>query len=200
MYFLDPDRGRRRRRYLRDRSTHFGREAARVTGTTVRDLRNRAVGSIAELRSSLSHEEVSDEKLVARVRSKLGRATTHPRSIVVTAADGVATIEGDVLASEAPAVREAVQDVHGVRAVEDRLELHETTDWLQAHRDGQAENHTGANWKTAARILAGVAGGALLVQGLRRKGLAGAATGALGLGAVAQSILARNNKADTPAA
>lgn len=44
MYVLDPDRGRRRRAQLRDRTTHAVGEALDTLGKSGRDIRNRARG------------------------------------------------------------------------------------------------------------------------------------------------------------
>jgi hypothetical protein len=55
---------------------------------------------------------VTDELLVLRVRAALGRFTTHPKSIHVTAARARVTLRGAVLAGER---------ADGVEAVDDRL-------------------------------------------------------------------------------
>jgi hypothetical protein len=55
MYFFDPVSGRRRRALVRDKMTHYHREATRYAEHTAKDLRNRAQGLVAET-----------QKLVAR--------------------------------------------------------------------------------------------------------------------------------------
>jgi hypothetical protein len=52
MYFLDPDRGRSRRAYVRDRSVRFRNELARRSRGRMMDARNRVHGTIAEMRRS----------------------------------------------------------------------------------------------------------------------------------------------------
>src|SRR5918999_3993524 len=83
MYLLDPDRGARRRALVRDqamRAQHRLAEGAEATG---RDLRNRALGTAAELRSRFRRESAGDEILHERVRSVLGRVVSHPGAIEV---------------------------------------------------------------------------------------------------------------------
>jgi hypothetical protein len=53
MYFLDPDRGARRRSLLRDQLVHAGHKIGDGVSATARDTRNRAKGVAAELRSRL---------------------------------------------------------------------------------------------------------------------------------------------------
>jgi hypothetical protein len=64
---------------------------------------------------------VTDELLVLRVRAALGRFTTHPKSIHVTAARGRVTLRGAVLAGERADLVAAVRRVDGVETVDDRL-------------------------------------------------------------------------------
>jgi hypothetical protein len=57
-FILDPDRGARRRALIRDKATQTGRRLADGVGTKTRDLRNRAEGAAAELRSRFQPEDV----------------------------------------------------------------------------------------------------------------------------------------------
>ncbi len=59
MYFFDPVSGRRRRALVRDKMTHYHREATVYAESTAKDLRNRAQGIVA-----------GTQKLVARNGSK----------------------------------------------------------------------------------------------------------------------------------
>ena len=91
MYLLDPGSGKRRRARLRDKAVHAGGAAGEAIGTTSRDLRNRAAGVAAQARALVRGEEVPDRVLEERVRSRLGRAVSHPGSIEVTARRGAVT-------------------------------------------------------------------------------------------------------------
>ena len=131
MYLLDPDRGRRRRALLRDQVIHRAHELEDLGGSavsTARDLRNRARGLIAETRSRLRHDEVDDPVLEARVRSELGRLTTHPGAVQVRAEHGRVTLVGRVLAEEVEQVVEGVQAVPGVVDVINRMEERDVWD------------------------------------------------------------------------
>jgi gas vesicle protein len=55
MFIFDPDSGRRRRAYARDKVTHYGNQATEAVESTARDLRNRARGLAAEARGTVSN-------------------------------------------------------------------------------------------------------------------------------------------------
>jgi nucleoside-diphosphate-sugar epimerase/osmotically-inducible protein OsmY len=127
MYLLDPDRGRRRRTHLRDQAVHAAHavgDAADATARQLRHLRNRAQGVAAEMGAHFRSEDVPDEKLVARVRSEMGRATSHARVIDVSAQSGRVTLSGAVRAEDMDRLLASVAHVRGVRDVENRLEVH----------------------------------------------------------------------------
>jgi plasmid replication initiation protein len=94
MYAFDPDRGKRRRALVRDKLVSSTETAVDAASATARDLRNRAQGLYASVTSST--EDASDEVLVARVRSKMGRVVSHPSAIEVTAAEGQVTLSGPI--------------------------------------------------------------------------------------------------------
>src|ERR687897_687835 len=50
MYFLDPERGRRRRALVRDQIAHSANKGADAIGATGRDLAHRATGAAARVR------------------------------------------------------------------------------------------------------------------------------------------------------
>jgi uncharacterized membrane protein len=193
MYLFDPDRGRRRRARLRDAAVHLVNAADDAIGKTARDLSNRASGFVAEINSAFRREEVIDDVLVARVRSKLGRVVSHPHAIEVSADQGRVTLKGDILSSEADPLLKAVSNVRGVRGVENRLEAHEEAGGSfnlrgGAPRSGETFKLLQTEWPPAVRLLAGAAGGALALYGARRKGAIGAAIELAGLGLVARGL------------
>jgi hypothetical protein len=173
-YFFDPGLGRRRRALFRDQLVHLSREFDDGIETAWRDLCNRLRGVASKSTSLYSSEPVSDEVLVARVRSKMGRYTSHPRALEVTAHDGCVTLSGPILAHEACGLLSAVRSVSGVREVDDRLSEHEQAEDLPAlqggrERPGERMNLLEVNWAPATRLLAGLAGAALLTSGLMRR-------------------------------
>jgi hypothetical protein len=122
MYFLDPERGRRRRALVRDKITHTTHASADAMGTFGRDLAHRAAGLAARARSALHRRPVDDGVLVERVRSKLGRLVAHPHAVDVDATDGCVRLRGAILQSELPRLMRTIGRVRGVRAVENGLE------------------------------------------------------------------------------
>ncbi|HSF56670.1 MAG TPA: BON domain-containing protein [Candidatus Binatia bacterium] len=171
MYLLDPVMGRRRRALARGQLLKLGKTTKETAGVTARDLKNRALGTVAEGRAALFEDSVDDSVLAARVRSKLGFVVRHPASIAVQASDGVVTLSGPVLADEVERLIAGVADVRGVRDVENRLEEHETADGVPGLQ-GDLPKPTGQTldifqdrWSPSTRFLLGTAG-VVLIFGL----------------------------------
>jgi osmotically-inducible protein OsmY len=126
MYFFDPVVGNRRRALLRDQFIHLANKSCDVADAKYRDMQNRMYGTFAEMRASLRHDEPTDEVLSDRVRSAIGRYTTHPGAIEVDAHNGVVTLSGPVLGREVDDVLRAVHSVRGVASIEDRLDVRQS--------------------------------------------------------------------------
>jgi len=127
MYLLDPDRGRRRRALIRDKVEAAGNKITDSAGKMGRDIQNRAQGVLAETKARLSHEELSDEVLVDRVKARLGRLPMHFGAPEVTAQYGIVTLGGRILADELPRVLRATRYVRGVKDIDNQLEVHAQT-------------------------------------------------------------------------
>jgi uncharacterized membrane protein len=188
MYLLDPDHGRRRRAIMRDRVASGMSHLSDARTVASRDLRNRARGLAHEVRSRFRQEEVPDEILCERVRSRLGWAVSHPGAIEVSALSGRVTLSGAVLEREYVRLLRTVWAVRGVADVEDRLAVYENAAGISALQGGgrARERRFGPwqqHWSPGVRVVMGAAGGALLLNALagRRSamgllgGLAGAA-------------------------
>lgn len=192
MYWLDPDRGRRRRALARDRVTHLRRVGDDAISATAADVANRARGLLAEGAALLRNERVPDDVLTERVRAGLGYCVTHPRAIEVRVQDGVVTLAGPVLAAEVQPLVGRVRRMRGIRGVENRLDVHQSSDAVPALQGG-SDRRAGrfrflqARWSPTARLLAGATGLGLVAYGMRRGGLVGAVLGALGFGIFARS-------------
>jgi hypothetical protein len=132
MYFFDPVMGNRRRALVRDQLIHLANKSCDVADAKWRDMQNRMYGTFAEARSCLQHDEPSDEVLVDRVRSAIGRHMTHAGAIEVEARDGTIILSGPVFASEVEDLRGAARSVRGVKEIEDRLDVHESAGNLSA--------------------------------------------------------------------
>jgi hypothetical protein len=122
MYLLDPDRGTGRRALIRDQVTHYQTKGTRVITGRSRHLRNKAMGMLAEVRRGSRQEAVSDDILVARVRSKMGLVVSRPRAIEVTAENGKIVLSGPILANEVERLLQTVSAIPGVEMVENWLE------------------------------------------------------------------------------
>jgi hypothetical protein len=108
-----------------------GRRLLRKTGAEARgvtwDTANRLRGVLARGRSRLRHEEVSDEVLIARVRSRLGHVVSHPHDLAVQAAAGQVTIGGPILAEEVTSMLEAAGSVPGVAHLATQVRVYHAT-------------------------------------------------------------------------
>ena len=195
MYFMDPERGRRRRALVRDQVAHLAATVPPGVRATRRDLVNRSRGLVATVRGRFGDDATDDETLVARVRSKVGRIVSHPGSIVATSADGVVTLSGPVLASEAEQLIQAVAGTRGVKEVRSQLEVYDEIDSISVPGLQGGTERMGArfellqeNWTPAARVVAGAAGATLALLAGRRKDVLGSAVGLLGVGLTARAV------------
>lgn len=171
MYLFDPQMGRRRRALARDKAVRAWNTTACAIEATSKDVRNRTVGLTEEVRSRFrGNEPVDDPVLEGRIRARLGRALSHPRSIDVTVAGGRVTLAGPILTQEAGGLIAALQGIRGVTEVEDRLERHDEPGDVSGLQGGTVppDRVVLRGWSPTARLLAGATGGALALFGVRR--------------------------------
>ena len=121
------------------------------------------------LQGRLWSEDVTDSRLVERVRAKLRRVCSHPHAIGVEVCDGEVTLRGPILADEVRDVLEAAASARGVHAVVNNLEPHERANGVPSlqgigRRPGRRLHLQQNTWTPATRALAGVA--ALAAGGL----------------------------------
>lgn len=170
MYFLDPNRGARRRALVGDQFTGATTRAPRMMKAAGQDLANRAYGMLAEATNLFRSDDASDQVIEARVRSKMGRAISHPGAVQVNVQDGNVTLEGDVLERDEAALLACVEKVRGVKSVENRLNRHRTAGDISSlqgtgqRRESRSE-FMQENWSPAARIVGGAAGLATTMLG-----------------------------------
>ena len=198
MYLCDPDRGKGRRAEIRNKAKHFNRIATETCEKTGRDMRNRMLGVCAEMRSLVRCDEVSDDVLQARIRSKLGRIVTHPHAVEVKVVDGVAILSGPILAAEVHPLLNGIECMAGVKNIDNLLEIHETAD-IPPLQGGRRHTTEGlglfrTTCSPTTRVMAGVAGGALTFYGGKRRGLAGTIFSTVGLGMLASAFTNLNVK------
>jgi uncharacterized membrane protein len=194
MYLSDPDRGKRRRALARDKMISVANRAGDVLDVASRDVGNRMQGLRAEAARMLFQRDkaIDDPVLVERVRSRIGRAISHPHPIYVIARQGRITLSGPVLVHERMPLLEAVKAVPGVLDVEDLLQEHQNAQGIPSLQgEGRPrQNHAAPyrNWPPGLRAAAMLGGGALGVYGLSRRAPAGVLLGALGMGLMARGI------------
>ncbi len=128
MYLLDPQRGRQRRALLSDKATRFVNETGTAFRRSGRYLAGRAQGVLHQGAGMMrGSQPVSAEQLLQRVRSQLGHAVSRPGEIqVMTDADGIVTLSGNVMASEMDVLLSTVNGVSGVNQVVNRCEVQST--------------------------------------------------------------------------
>lgn len=176
-YFYDPEKGKRRRALVRDQATRLSRQTRDAFSTTEADVRGRARGIGAAARSWRSPQPVADEVLAQRVRAAIGRVTSHPGSIEVSARDGRVSLSGPALAAEIPVLIDRVYDVRGVRDIENRLQAHAAAGNVPGLQGGAAQargprsEFLQSNWSPAARLTAGAGGAAAALYGFARRGI-----------------------------
>lgn len=150
VYLFDPVSGNRRRTLMRERANRTVHDAQRFLDAASRDLQNRSLGMIEEMRSRLAGLEVDDDKLVRRVAAKLGHHMMRAKDVGITAEGGVVTLHGPVLSTEIDSVIRAVHRIPGVKELRNQLEIHEASeDMAQTLRK---------KWTPARRLAIGSAG------------------------------------------
>lgn len=142
MLLLDPTSGRRRRHLLRDKAVRGGREISEAADTTVTRIRNKARGLVAETRSRFAGEDVDDSVLESRIRASMGHAISNAGAIAIHASDGMVTVSGPVLATEADGLLSRISSVPGVHEVRSQLTIRNTRNGisgLQGARDSGSQ-------------------------------------------------------------
>jgi uncharacterized membrane protein len=174
MYLLDPDRGKRRRALLRDQLSSGVNRLDGAVDVVARDFTHRAQGLLAEARALLTKEPVSDEVLVERVRSKIGRSVSHPKMIDIAAAQGRVSLGGLVLEHEHEDLLKATRSVRGVIDVDDHVETHTNSEGIPVLQGGRPRARSRfelyqESWSPAARGLVGATGSFLMFYALRKR-------------------------------
>ena len=187
MFFMDPQRGRRRRALVRDqvvRLTHRMRDAQRVTAA---DIANRGSGLRAMARRWLRRDRpASDRDVTERVRARLGRVVSHPHAIEAAVRDGHVTLSGSILLEEVQPLVSAVKSVEGVHSVEDRLSAYAEARGVSALQGGRTRvsrfEFLQRNWSPAARLAGGMLGTGMILCAARGRGVPNVIMGLLGGG------------------
>lgn len=196
MFFMDPQRGRRRRALVRDQVVHLTnrmRDARRVTAA---DISNRGRGFRAMVSRWLRRDRpASDRDVTERVRSRLGRVVSHPHAIEVAVSDGHVTLSGPILLEEVQPLVSVVKMVEGVRSVEDRMSAYAEATGVSALQGGRTRvsrfEFMQRNWSPAARLAGGMLGTGLVLCASRGRGVPNVIMGLLGGGLIVRAATNR---------
>jgi hypothetical protein len=150
VYLFDPVSGNRRRALVREKANRSVHDAQRFLEVASRDLQNRSLGMVEELRSRMAGQSVDDDKLVRRVAAKLGHHVSRARELGITAENGIVTLQGPILSHEVDAAIRAIARIPGVREVHNQLEVHEASADMQ--------HPSRKKWTPARRLAMGSAG------------------------------------------
>jgi hypothetical protein len=121
-YFCDPGRGHARRKMVADRAVSLIAQGERLVEHKGKNILNRTEGMLAQARSLFyRQEDVPDEVLLERVRSRLGHVVQHPQSISTTVEAGIVRLTGTVAREEKKRVLREIREVPGVLKVEELL-------------------------------------------------------------------------------
>ena len=168
MYFFDPDRGRRRRALVRDKTVSATHCAKDFVDAGTRDLKNRGSALTGRVKSALIRRPASDQVLAERVRAAMGHHVAHPGAIDIYAAGGKVTLSGSILAHEHDQLVEAISAVHGVTDIIDQLSVYETADGISELQGGRIPRERSAisprTWSPGTQLLAGGALGLYLLR------------------------------------
>lgn len=193
-YFLDREHGAKRRAAFAAGARRMGGSAAESACDAANDGWHRLAGVSRELWNRVSREQPGDEVLVERIRSRMGRIVAHPHKIHVASDNGVVTLWGRAREQEIARLAHSVELMPGVREVMNHLEPHDEPEAASEESNAyrKARRETLLNWSPAKRMIAGAAGTAAVLYGLKRKDRVGASLALTGAGLAAASTFTRN--------
>src|SRR6185437_3084724 len=162
MYVLDPDKGKRRRALVRDKTRGLVADTRDALGVAARDATHRIEGMRARARRLLTNAPVPDDlQLIERVRARMGRLVSHPHAIQVGANNGRVTLSGPVLRHEVPRLLDAIRTVWGVASVEDGLVVHDSSESISSLQGGGTADRKRPSARTRARWAPALQGAAI---------------------------------------
>src|SRR5262245_22540636 len=119
MYLLDPSQGRRRRARIRDKAGTMRQDVAERVSSGARRLRDRARGRARDRVAA----RASDFVIEQRIRARLGHFVRNSGLLDVKCEDGVATLRGQIIATDVDELLHRLRRVQGVRRLAHALEV-----------------------------------------------------------------------------
>jgi hypothetical protein len=183
-----PVSGARQRAPARDQVEHARRQVTDGTGTFLRDARNRVRGLSMALVSELASGSVSDDLLEDRIRARLGLLVRYPRFVQVRGENGNVVLTGVVAIDEVGRLVRGTRGMRGVGHLDNRLGApqRDPADLSGARAPvpplppAPRLDLMRRRWSPSVRTGGAAFSGWLLLDGLRRGGLGGAALGSPG--------------------
>lgn len=132
VYWFEGQSGRRRRKLVGDKLVRAGHDLAYQTQVKARRARDQLQGVAAT--GNLDHvsrsEPLSDQQLHDRIRSRLGRLVSHPKSVEVLVEQGCVCLRGHILTQEQDPLLRDVKSMAGVESVRDELVRHDSPEHI----------------------------------------------------------------------
>lgn len=131
-YYLDSVSGGRRRALVRDKVVSTGHDAAWLAQAKAKRALDRAKGVLAthSLDGRTRRLPESDQQLHDRIRARLGRTVSHPRSIHVDVEEGCVCLRGHLLTKEVAGLMSEVRSMPGVSDVRNELIAHDSPEGI----------------------------------------------------------------------
>jgi hypothetical protein len=132
MFFFDHVSGGRRRALVRDKIVGSGHDAAYATQAKAKRAADHLKGLFVTKRLDRVTRSApeSDQQLHDRIRARLGRVVSHPKSVHVGVNDGRVTLTGHILSKEVSQVLDEVKHSTGVTAVDNQLTCHDSAEHI----------------------------------------------------------------------
>jgi len=145
MYFLDPDRGTRRRTHARNQmiqASHRMRDVAREQREALRR----------------AQQSIDDSALADRARAMLGQVVSRAQALALEASRGVVTVSGPIAREEIRLALKALKRVPGVQRVVNALEPHPAPQrmWRDRRLTWAGDRGTGTRVAAALASAAGI--------------------------------------------
>jgi len=121
MYMLDPNSGRRRRAFARDKAVAAGHDIERLARGTTRHTADHLRGVAAKVRARGRRSHPDDEQLRDHIQSQLGHALHQPSRVEVNVDHGHVVLKGTANPTEMDLLVATISKMQGVHGVENRL-------------------------------------------------------------------------------